>query len=148
MAVHTSEGETMRRRLFLSGLAILVGLALVAPASAAFLGHAKLTVVANGYKPSWKLTYLLCNAGAGASAEVSEATYRRGAQSQTLQVWSWAKRALPAPSARGAGGRCSWYYSETYRSHFAQRAGYVTSVTLEIFVSSGQTINRTFRLNP
>ena len=138
-----------RRRLVLGGLAVLVLLALAAPASAAYLERATMTVVSNGYKPSWKLTYLLCHASPGAlSAEVSEFSFRRGAKSRTLQVWTWGKRTLPHPSERGAPGNCSWYHSETIRSKFAQRAGYVTGVTLEIFDSSGQTITRTFRLNP
>jgi hypothetical protein len=139
----------MRRRLFLVGAAILVALALVAPSSAAFIAHANLTVVTNGRKPTWKLTYLLCHTSPGTvSALVSEFQYRQGAKAKTLQVWEWGKKTLPPPSERGAGGRCSWYHSETYRSKFPQRAGYVTGVTLEIFDPSGQTITRNFRLHP
>jgi hypothetical protein len=139
----------MRKRFLQVGAAGLVALSLAAPASAAFLQQARLTVVQHGWKPTWKLAYLVCHTGKGPlAAEVSEATYRRGAKNRTLQVWSWGKKQLPSPSVRGAGGSCSWYHSETYRSKFPQRAGYVTAVTLEIFVSSGQTITRTFRLNP
>lgn len=138
----------MRTRLLLIALAAVVALALAAPASAAYLAHAKLTVVANGFKPTWKLSYLVCHATPGQLyAEVSEATYLRGAKQRTLQVWAWSKQALPHPSTRGAGGRCSWYQSATFRSHFPQKAGYVTSVSLEIFDPSGQTITRTFPLN-
>jgi hypothetical protein len=139
----------MRRRFLLAGAAMLTALALVAPSAAAFIPHASLTIVKNGYKPTWKLTYLLCDADSPArSAEVSEFTYRAGTKNRTLQVWSWGKKALPRPGERGASGRCSWYHSETYRSRFPQRAGYVTGVTLEIFVASGQTITRNFRLHP
>lgn len=139
----------VRRSVLATCAAILVALALVAPASAAFLKQASMTVVKDARTPTWKLTYLLCHTAPGAvAAEVSEYTYRHGAKSRTLQVWSWGKRTLPHPSVRGAGGSCSWYQSETYRSRFAQRAGFVNGVTLEIFDPSGQTITRTFRLHP
>lgn len=138
-----------RRSLLVVGATLLATFALAGPASGAFLQQAKLTVVTNGRTPTWKLTYLLCNVSPGRPvAEVSEATYRQGAKSRTLQVWSWGKKTLAPPSSRGAGGRCSWYHSETIRSKFPQRAGWVSSVTLEIFDPSGQTITRTFRLHP
>jgi hypothetical protein len=138
----------MRRSALLVGLVILVLGTLAAPASATFLQQAKLTVVKNGRKPAWKVAYLLCNPGSGQlSAEVSEFTYLQGAKPRTLQVWTWGKKTIQPPSERGAGS-CSWYHSETHRSRFAQRAGYISGVTLEIFLPSGRTITRTFRLHP
>jgi hypothetical protein len=129
--------------------AILLALAIATPSAAAFLQQAHLTVVKNSRKPTWKLTYLLCHSSPGAvSAEVSEFSYRRGAKSRTRQVWTWGKKTLGSPSGRGAGGSCSWYQSKAFRSRFAQHAGYVTGVTLEIFDPSGQTITRNFRLHP
>jgi hypothetical protein len=137
------------RKLFLVSSAIVSALAIAMPSSAAFLQHAHLTVVTNARKPTWKLAYLLCHTSPGTvSAEVSEFTYRQGAKFRTLQVWTWGKKPIQRPSERGAGGSCSWYHSETHRSRFAQRAGYVTGVTLEIFDPSGQTITRSFRLHP
>jgi hypothetical protein len=138
----------MRRRALLVGAAILAALALVASSTAAYLEHANLTVVTHGRKPTWKLTYLVCHAAAGPlGAEVSEFSYRQGAKSRTLQVWTWGKKTLQHPSERGPAS-CSWYHSETFRSKFPQRAGFVTGVTLEIFDPSGQTITRNFRLHP
>jgi len=148
MCHHEGGREIMWRRLFLVAASTVAALALVAPSSAAFLQQASLTVVKNARKPTWKVAYLLCHAGSGPlAAEVSEATYRQGAKSRTLQVWTWGRKSIQSPAERGAG-TCSWYHSETHRSRFPQRAGYVTSVTLEIFDSTGQTINRTFRLHP
>lgn len=139
----------IRKGLVIAGATLLVTLALAGYAAGAYLQQAKLTVVTNGRTPTWKLTYLLCHVSPGRpAAEVSESTYRQGAKSRTLQVWSWGKKTLPPPSSRGAGGRCSWYHSETIRSKFPQRAGYVTGVTLEIFDPSGQTITRSFRIHP
>lgn len=138
-----------RTRLVSLGAALLVTLALAGPAAGAFFQQAKLTVVTNGRTPTWKLTYLLCHVSPGRPvAEVSEQTYRQGAKARTLDVWSWGKQTLAPPSTRGAGGRCSWYHSKLIRSKFPQRAGWVSSVTLEIFDPSGQTITRTFRLHP
>jgi hypothetical protein len=142
-------GTFMWRRLILVSSVIFTALALVAPSSGAFLQQAHLTVLTNGRKPTWKLAYLLCHTGRGPlGAEVSEFSYLQGAKSRTLQVWTWGKKGLRLPSKRGAGGRCSWYHSETHRSRFPQRAGYVTGVTLEIFDPSGRTITRNFRLHP
>jgi hypothetical protein len=119
-------------------------LALAGPAAGMFMQQAKLTVVTNGRVPTWNVTYLLCDVSPGRPiAEISEATYRQGAKARTLQVWTWGKKPL-APS----GDRCTWYHSKTIRSKFPQRAGWVSSVTLEIFDPSGQTITRTFRLHP
>jgi hypothetical protein len=138
-----------RKRLVLAASTLVAALALAGAASGAFLQDAKLTVVSNGRTPTWKLTYLLCHVSPGRpAAEVSEQTYRQGAKARTLQVWSWGKQTLPPPSGRGAGGSCSWYHSKLIRSKFPQRAGYVSSVTLEIFDPSGQTITRSFRLHP
>ena len=78
------------------------------------------------------------------TAEISEATYLQGAKARTLDVWTWGKKTLAPPGS----GRCAWYHSKTIRSKFPQRAGYVSTVTLEIFDPSGQTINRSFRLHP
>jgi hypothetical protein len=135
----------MTRRSLLAIVATAFAtLVLAGPATGAFLQQAKLTVVTNGRTPTWKLTYLLCHVSPGRPvALVSEATYRQGAKARTLQVWEWGKKTLAAPS-----GRCAWYHSETYRSRFPQRAGWVSAVTLEIFDPSGQTINRSFRLHP
>ncbi len=148
---HTDErkGTLMWRRLILVSSVIFTALALAAPSSGAFLQQAHLTVLTNGRKPTWKLAYLLCHTGRGPlGAEVSEFSYLQGAKSRTLQVWTWGKKGLRLPSERGAGGHCSWYHSETHRSRFPQRAGYVTGVTLEIFDPSGRTITRNFRLHP
>lgn len=139
----------IRRRVTLFGTALLMALTVAAPASAAFLERAHLTVVEHGRVPTWKLTYLLCHPGsAPLSAEVSEFAYLQGARASTLQVWTWGKKSLQPPSGRGAGDSCSWYHSQTYRSRFPQRAGYVSGVTLEIFLASGRTITRNFRLHP
>lgn len=138
-----------RRRLLIAGTTALTALALAGPAAGAFIQQAKLAVVTNGRLPTWKLTYLLCHVAPGRpAAEISEQTYRRGAKARTLDVWSWGKQTLAPPSSRGAGGRCAWYHSKLIRSKFPQRAGYVTTVTLEIFDPDGQTITRTFRLHP
>ncbi len=138
----------MWRRLFLAGSVILASLALAAPAPAAYLESAHLTVVQHAQKPTWKVTYLLCHTAPGRPrALISEFTYRQGARNSTYQAWMWGKKTLQPPSERG-GGRCSWYHSETYRSHYPQRAGYVNGVTLEIFDPNGQTITRSFRLHP
>lgn len=139
----------IRRALVIAGATVLVTLALAGYAAGAYLQQAKLTVVSNGRTPTWKLTYLLCHVSPGRPvAEVSEYTYRQGAKFRTLQVWSWGKKTLRSPSASGSGGGCAWYHSETIRSKFPQRAGFVTGVTLEIFDPSGQTITRSFRLHP
>jgi hypothetical protein len=138
-----------RTRLVSLGVALLVTLVLAGPAAGAFIQQAKLTVVTDGRKPTWNVTYLLCHVSPGQpAAEISEQTYRQGAKARTLDVWSWGKTNLAPPSSRGAGGSCSWYHSKTIRSKFPQRAGWVSSVTLEIFDPSGQTITRTFRLHP
>ena len=138
----------MWKRLFLVSAMLLSVLALAAPAGAAYLESAHLTVVQHSRKPTWNVSYLLCHTAPGRPrAEISEFSYRQGAKSRTYQAWTWGTRTLPRPSERGAG-RCSWYQSKTYRSHFPQRAGYVTGVMLEIFDPSGQTITRTFRLHP
>ena len=135
----------MIRKRFVVGATVLAALALAGPAAGAFLQQAKLTVVTNGRTPTWKVTYLLCHVSPGRPvAEISESTYRQGAKASTLQVWSWGKKTLAPPGS----GRCAWYHSETIRSKFPQRAGYVSTVTLEIFDPSGQTINRSFRLHP
>lgn len=143
----------MRRRLCFFGAAILAALALSAPSYAAFpdptLQQASLSVVTNGRKPVWKLNYLLCYTGSGqVTASVSEFQYVQGAKFGTLQVQTRGEKTLQDPSARGAGGTCSWYHSETYRSKFAQRAGYVTGVTLQLFSDPSHVITRTFRLHP
>lgn len=138
-----------RARLAATAVTALAALAFAGAASGAFLQQAKLTVVTNGRTPTWKLTYLLCHVSPGRpAAEISEQTYRRGAKARTLDVWSWGKQSLAPPSSRGAGGRCAWYHSKLIRSKFPQRAGWVSSVTLEIFDPDGQTIDRTFRLHP
>jgi hypothetical protein len=135
----------MRRRLVILGAILVATLALAGPAAGAFLQQAKLTVVTNGRIPTWKLTYLLCHVSPGRPiAEISESTYRQGAKAATLQVWTWGKK----PLAPAASGRCARYHSETIRSKFPQRAGYVSTVSLEIFDPSGQTITRSFRLHP
>ena len=137
-----------RKRFFLAVATILGALALVAPSSAAFLQQAHLTVVKNARKPTWKLSYLLCHtASTPVTVQVSEFSYLQGAKFRTLEVRTRGAKTLQPPSERGAGGSCSWYHSETYRSTFPQRAGYVTGVTLQIF-EGGQTITRTFRLHP
>jgi hypothetical protein len=82
------------------------------------------------------------------TASVSEYQFVQGAKFSTLQVQTRGERTLQDPSDRGAGGSCSWYTSETVRSKFAQRAGYVTGVTLQIFSDPGRVITRTFRLHP
>ncbi len=134
----------MARRLFLIGCVIFSALALAAPGAAAYLESAHLTVVRHGQKPTWKVTYLLCHSAPGRPrAEISEFTFRQGAKFRTLQVWTWGRKTLARPS-----GRCAWYHSETHRSRFPQRAGWVSGVTLEIFDPSGQTITRNFRLHP
>lgn len=143
----------MRRRLCLFGAAIVAALALSAPSYAAFpeptLQQASLSVVKNGRKPIWKLSYLLCYTGSGQlTASVSEFEYVQGAKFGTLQVQTRGEKTLQDPSGRGAGGTCSWYHSETYRSKFPQRAGYVTGVTLQLFSDPGRVITRTFRLHP
>ena len=143
----------MRKRLCLLGAAIVAALALAVPSHAAFpeptLQQASLTVVSNGRKPVWKLNYLLCYTGSGLlTASVSEYQFVQGAKFSTLQVQTRGERTLQDPSDRGAGGSCSWYTSETLRSRFAQRAGYVTGVTLQIFSDPGRVITRTFRLHP
>lgn len=136
-------------RLVAAFVTAFAALALAGAASGAFLQQAKLTVVTNGRTPTWKLTYLLCHVSPGRpAAEISEQTYRQGAKARTLDVWSWGKHTLAPPSSRGAGGRCSWYRSKLIRSKFPQRAGWVSSVTLEIFDPDGQTITRSFRLHP
>lgn len=138
-----------RARLAATAVTALAALAFAGAASGAFLQQAKLTVVTNGRTPTWKLTYLLCHVSPGRpAAEISEQTYRRGAKARTLDVWSWGRQSLAPPSSRGAGGRCAWYHSKLIRSKFPQRAGWVSSVTLEIFDPDGQTIDRTFRLHP
>lgn len=138
-----------RARLAATAVTALAALAFAGAASGAFLQQAKLTVVTNGRTPTWKLAYLLCHVSLGRpAAEISEQTYRRGAKARTLDVWSWGRQSLAPPSSRGAGGRCAWYHSKLIRSKFPQRAGWVSSVTLEIFDPDGQTIDRTFRLHP
>lgn len=138
-----------RARLAATAVTALAALAFAGAASGAFLQQAKLTVVTNGRTPTWKLAYLLCHVSPGRpAAEISEQTYRRGAKARTLDVWSWGRQSLAPPSSRGAGGRCAWYHSKLIRSKFPQRAGWVSSVTLEIFDPDGQTIDRTFRLHP
>lgn len=135
----------IRKRLILAAMTVLAALALAGAASGAFLQQAKLTMVTNGRTPTWNVTYLLCHVSPGHPvAEISESTYRQGAKARTLDVWSWGKQTLAPPSS----GRCAWYRSKTIRSKFPQRAGYVSSVSLEIFDPSGQTITRTFRLHP
>jgi hypothetical protein len=143
----------MKRRLCLFGAAIVAALALSAPSYAAFpdptLQQASLSVVTNGRKPTWKLSYLLCYTGSGVvTASVSEFQYVQGAKFRTLQVQTRGEKTLQHPSARGAGRTCSWYHSETYRSKFPQRAGYVTGFTLQIFADPDSMITRTFRLHP
>jgi hypothetical protein len=143
----------MKRRLCLFGAVIVAALALSAPSYAAFpdptLQQASLSVVTNGRKPTWKLSYLLCYTGSGVvTASVSEFQYVQGAKFGTLQVQTRGEKTLQHPAARGAGGTCSWYHSETYRSKFPQRAGYVTGVTLQIFADPDRVITRTFRLHP
>lgn len=152
MSPPRSKGETMRTR-FCFGAAIVAALALSAPSYAAFpdptLQQASLSVVTNGRKPVWKLNYLLCYTGSGqVTASVSEFQYVQGAKFGTLQVQTRGEKTLQDPSARGAGGTCSLYHSETYRSKFPQRAGYVTGVTLQLFSDPGHVITRTFRLHP
>ena len=82
------------------------------------------------------------------TASVSEFQFVQGAKFRTLQVQTRGEKTLQDPSSRGAGGTCSWYHSETYRSKFPQRAGYVTGVTLQLFSDPGHVITRTFRLHP
>jgi hypothetical protein len=143
----------MSKRLCVFGAAIVAALALSAPSYAAFpdptLQQASLSVIKNGRKPVWKLDYLLCYTGSGqVTASVSEFQFVQGAKFRTLQVQTRGEKTLQDPSSRGAGGTCSWYHSETYRSKFPQRAGYVTGVTLQLFSDPGHVITRTFRLHP
>lgn len=138
----------MTKRLLLLGPVALVALLLAAPSNASYLETARLTVVKHGPRPTWKLSYLYCQTGTGrARALVSEFTYRQGARNQTYQAWEWGKKPLVPPSQRGSA-RCSWYHSETHRSRFPQRIGYVNGVMLEIFAPNGATTTRTFRLHP
>ncbi len=143
----------MRKRLCVLAAAAVAVLALAAPSYGAFpeptLQQASLTVVHNGRKPVWKLDYLLCYTGSGlVTASVSEYQYEQGAKFSTLQVQTRGEKTLQDPSDRGAGGSCSWYHSETYRSKFPQRAGYVTGVTLQLYSDPSRVITRTFRLHP
>jgi hypothetical protein len=144
----------MSKRLVVLGVTVLAALAVAAPSFGAFpdpvLEQASLTVVQHGRKPTWKLGYLLCYTGSGTlQAAVSEYEYVQGSKFSTLQVQTRGRKNLQDPSERGAGGSCSTYHSETYRSYFPQRAGYVNGVTLQIFDSTtGRAITRTFRLHP
>jgi hypothetical protein len=142
----------MMKRLCLLGAAMVAALVVSAPAYSAYpdptLQQANLTVVKNSRRPVWKLNYLLCYTGSGSIiASVSEFSYVQGAKFGTLEVQTRGEKRLQDPSQRSAGGTCSWYHSETYRSRFAQRAGYVTGVTLQLF-SGGGTITKQFRLHP
>jgi hypothetical protein len=142
----------MKKRLCLLGAATVAALVLAAPSSGAYpdptLQQANLTVVTNSRRPVWKLRYLLCYTGSGlVTASISEFSYIQGAKFRTLEVQTRGEKTLQDPSQRSAGGTCSWYHSETYRSRFAQRAGYVTGVTLQL-LSGGRTITRQFRLHP
>ena len=142
----------MWKRLCLVAAASVAALGLAAPSYAAFpqpvLAQADIDLLTHGRKPTWKLDYLLCYTGSGiVTAAVSEFQYVEGAKFRTLQVQTRGEKTLQPPSERGAGGSCSSYHSETYRSRFPQRVGYVTGVTLQI-ISEGLTSTRTFRIHP
>ena len=134
---HTDErkGARCARRLILVSCVIFSALALAAPGSGAYLQSAHLTVLTERAKPTWKVDVSAVPSAPGRlRAEVSEFSYRQGAKFRTLQVWTWGRKT----HSRERSGRCAWYHSETHRSRFPQRAGWVSGVTLEIFDPSGR----------
>lgn len=145
----------MRRRLVVVAGTIVVVLAFAASSFGAYsdpvIEKASLTVVKNGLRPTWKVSFLLCYQGSDTlQAQVAEFSYQQGAKFRTLQVQTRGARHLDDPSDLGGTGTCGWYRSGTYQSKFPQRAGYVTGVTLQVFASGtpDRTQTRTFRLNP